>query len=91
MFFFLKGKGVLSSSGASGGSYGGRGGRGSNVIAGMSYGSIFKVGTWGSGGGSVGSNHGGRGGGRLHAEVGQFTLNGTMRSNGDNAVVYILI
>jgi hypothetical protein len=37
MFFFLKGKGVLSSSGASGGSYGGRGGRGSNVIAGMSY------------------------------------------------------
>jgi hypothetical protein len=30
-------------------------------------------------------------GGRLHAEVGQFTLTGTMRSNGDNAVVYILI
>lgn len=84
---FATGAGVSHTSGASGGSYGGRGGKGGSASAQMPYGSIFGVGTWGSGGGSSGSYRGGRGGGRLHVETTNFTLSGNIYSNGDNSVV----
>jgi hypothetical protein len=85
--FFFKGAGVSHTNGASGGSYGGRGGKGRYASAQMPYGSIFGVGTWGSGGGSSSSYRGGRGGGRLHVETTNFTLSGNIYSNGDNSVV----
>lgn len=86
------GAGVSYSSGASGGSYGARGGRGSGPHAVMPYGSIYTVGTWGSGGGTSSNGRGGRGGGRFHAEVvTEFQLTGSMRANGDNAVVGIVM
>ena len=91
-FSILTGAGVSHSSGASGGSHGGRGGKGNSASAVMPYGSIYTVGTWGSGGGSSSSYRGGRGGGRLHVETVNFTLSGNVYANGDNSVVrFILI
>lgn len=57
----------------------------------MPHGSIYTEGTWGSGGGRAGSTLGGRGGGRLHLKINtQLTLEGTMKTNGDDATVGVI-
>ncbi|XP_066271773.1 uncharacterized protein [Branchiostoma lanceolatum] len=83
------GAGTSYTSGASGASHGGRGGRGysSNVLAkNLPYGDIFSKGTLGSGGGMGRSSRGGgRGGGLIHLDGFNFTLDGRITTDGEDA------
>ena len=89
---FVSGAGIEYASGASGASHGGRGGRGGHPshltpAENLPYGSIFEVGSWGSGGGT-GSGLGGRGGGLIVVNVTEsFVMDGRIDLNADNAKV----
>jgi hypothetical protein len=82
------GAGSAATSGSSGASHGGRGGEGVGVSCHrLPYGSIYRRGTWGSGGGHAG-NMGGRGGGIVFLHVhNRVQLDGRIQSLGERGKV----